>query len=93
MAEPLYRLAPDLRWAVEPTGLILFDLRTDRTWRLDYPHAALWDLLSRGYRSDRLERSLGAIAGLEVRATRRLLRETLDTWCAEGLILKEGSDD
>ena len=86
-----YRSGPAVKWTVETTGIRVWGSIDSKF--LDYPEAAIWDFLSRGYDETKILRLLAPIANLDAAACRRLLDQTLQIWAAQGLLLTdEGSN-
>lgn len=93
MPEPIYRLAVDVQWAVRQKGVVVFLGSGGPAWHFDYPQAAVWDLLTRGYRHPRMVRLLCAIAALDEEGAERLLRESVEQWHEAGLLVPDGGHD
>ena len=88
VASTTYRLRPEVTWTVE-TQDILVRAGKGSTHRVPYPEAALWDLISRGYRLDKVVPMMGHIASLEAETARQLVLDTLEQWTACGFFSKE----
>lgn len=80
-----YRLTPGVRWAVERVGITLTDGK-GQVRRLQYPEAAIWDLLSRGYTFDKVVTMTAHIAGQDPANARTLVVAALAEWADCGLI-------
>jgi hypothetical protein len=87
-----YRCAPHVKWAVERRGLTLVDAERGAFFCLCYPCAALWDLLTRGYRFEDAVSLTAQVAGMSVEATHKHVARLVEDWIALGLFLPEGED-
>jgi len=83
-----YQCAPHVKWAVETRGIILVDQNTRLAHSLNYPHAALWDLINRGHSFDKTVRMLCAIVSMEAKEAEQFLLESLDEWAEAGFLVK-----
>ncbi len=81
-----YRVAEQVRWAVEAAGVVLIHGATGETVAVGYPRAAIWDSLTRGEDCERIAAKLCAIASLDPEAARKLVQETVDQWREAGLL-------
>jgi hypothetical protein len=81
-----YRCKDDVSWAVETHGIILLNHRMRKTRFLSYPHAAVWDLISRGYTRNKVVRMLSAISSKKIWEAERLLIESLEDLAAAGFL-------
>jgi len=86
-----YRVSPAVRWVVEKRGLLLVGGDGSHL-RLGYPEAAIWDLLSRGYRTRTLVSSLAHIVGVDDSTAMKLLFDTARDLLAAGFLSSETSD-
>ena len=80
-----YRLRPGVRWVVERSALTLTDGQ-GRLLRVDYPEAAIWDLLSRGYSFAKVVVMTSHIAAVGVEVAEALVHGALERWAAGGFI-------
>jgi hypothetical protein len=83
-----YQCSPGVAWTVEMDGIFLLNRSTGAVCQLDYPRAAIWDLVSRGYRTSRLIPVISAIASLGWEETDRLVMESLEDWTKAGFLKK-----
>lgn len=81
-----YRIAEQVRWAVEAGGVVLIDCATGAATTLGYPQAAIWDFLTRGESGERICAKLCAIASLDPEAAQVLVRETVAALREEGFL-------
>jgi hypothetical protein len=81
-----YRVAEQVRWAVEAAGVVLIHSATGETITVGYPRAAIWDFLTRGEDCERMAAKLCAIASLQPEAARKLVFETVAQWREAGLL-------
>ena len=79
-----YRPGRSIRWVVNPTSLTLTD--GTHVHRLEYPDAAIWDLLTRGYAFKKIVSMMTHIASLDETAAESLVRARLSAWMATGLV-------
>jgi len=87
-----FRCASQVLWAIETRGILLVDPTTERSCSLPYPHAAIWDLMSRGCSYPKMISALFAIGSLEREEAERLLDESLLEWAAAGFVEKSHCD-
>ena len=80
-----YRVAPSVRWSVGRTNLTVADGRGS-VCTFDYPDAAVWDLLTRGYRYDDVVRLTAYIGALSAAEAAAVVRRALERWRDAGLI-------
>ena len=69
---------PQLRWQITQRGVRLF--LNSETVFLEYPQAAIWDFISRGYQLDKTKQLLQHIAALDVDDTDKLVTEAVQSW-------------
>ena len=86
-----FRVAPGIRWVVETHSILISDGSTEPV-RIEYPEAALWDLVTRRHRTERCVALLAYIAGLDAAGAERLANETLETWERAGFLVSTGDD-
>lgn len=85
-----YKLAPNVRWAVDRfTVKVTGASGGART--LQYPEAAVWDLVSRGYPFAKVVAMITHIAGVDEAGADALVRASLDDWSRNGYI-EAGAD-
>ena len=53
---------------------------------VDYPEAAIWDLLSRGYSFTQVATMMAHIASVDVERANAMIRDALEEWAASGFI-------
>jgi hypothetical protein len=81
-----------VKWAVNMHGIILVNSCKGMVFTLEYPDAAVWDLVSRGYPHEQIIRMLAAIMTLDVSESGRFLQGRLEEWIAQGFLIREASD-
>jgi hypothetical protein len=93
MSMAAYECTRGLHWTVETTGLLLVRPDTGVCCALEYPEAAVWDFLARGYGQPQMARMLRHIGGFREDAeAAQFIRDRLQAWQEAGLIVaKEGS--
>jgi uncharacterized protein len=79
-----WRASDSITWTVETDAVALVDWASGRSIRLLGPEAALWDLISRGLRRDRLVEILSAVSLEDVDSTIRWTESRVDEWIAQG---------
>jgi hypothetical protein len=79
-----------LSWSVETGSILLF--ARGRCFRLDYPKAAIWDILARGQSMDTAMSKTALIARLGRDETAALVADCILEWRREGW-LHAGEDD
>ncbi len=87
-----YQCHPQAAWIVEKYGLSLVHPDTGQSMRLNYPEAALWDLLSRGLPVQRAAVIMTVISKMAPGAVLRWIVETLDYWAQAGWLIIGGED-
>ena len=83
-----FRCGPHVEWAVERDGVLVVNRADGTVWRLDYPAAAVWDLIAREYSYPQLVSMLSAVCSVDRTAAKRLLAELLDAWCEAGFLIE-----
>ena len=86
-----WRIADNIRWAVDLRGVVLINDATGGSTPLSYPQAAVWDLLTRGEPKARIHAKLCAIASLEPEAAEALLAGTISALREAGFVVPEES--
>ena len=81
-----WRPSPGARWVVERAWIALIDAAGGQRQSLAHPHAAIWDLLVRGYPEGAIASMLGPIAGLSAGESKALVATAIDSWRREGWI-------
>jgi hypothetical protein len=79
-------------WSVEGKGILLLNQHSGDVLRLDYPLAALWDLMHKNYPPDKLIDMLSIIAAMDTGQTERLVAETLNAWAQAGFLIKNAEN-
>jgi hypothetical protein len=83
-----YRVSPSVVWSVGRVNLTVSDGRgAVRT--LEYPEAAVWDLISRGYAFDAVVELTRHIACLDPAPAAAVVRSAIEQWLAAGLLIEE----
>jgi hypothetical protein len=80
--------SPRIRWIVEERGVRVYDAEAGELFALEYPEAAVWDLLSRDPRGETVIPKLAAVLGWSEPRARRLLRSCADRWADLGVLRK-----
>lgn len=83
-----FKCAPHVKWSVEVWGVILLNEASGLVRSLEYPQAAIWDLINRGYSFEKTKRLVSAITSSGTEAAEELLLESLERWTAEGFLTK-----
>lgn len=84
----LYQCAPHVVWAVESKGVLLLDKNSGSVLHLDYPQAAVWDLINKSYSFDQTIRMICAIISMNTAQAKQLIVESLDVWTQAGFLTK-----
>jgi hypothetical protein len=84
--------APQLNWLVDAYGITLIEKKTGKVHYLNYPEAAIWDLMTRNYTSDRIIAMLSAILSLKQEKAEPLFFKTIKEWSDKGLLIKESNN-
>lgn len=83
-----YRCKTGVKWAVTIQGLIVIDTATEKVLPLDYPEAAVWDLINRGYAFDQTRRMIAAIGAMDDESAEQLILNCVDAWTRDGFLLR-----
>ncbi len=86
------RLREGVRFAVEPGGLLLADVRSGEVVALDPVASVVGELLVEGYDLDGTAALLALVADLEPAAAMRQVRDTVATLRERGFVEPEGDD-
>jgi hypothetical protein len=81
-----YQRPPHVVWTVERKGILLLDQHSGAVLRLEYPQAAVWDLLHKKYEFDQMIRMLSVIAAMDTGRSKQLLVESLTAWTQAGFL-------
>jgi len=81
---------PEVGWVVETARIVVVHRGTGAAHSLEYPEAAVWDLLSRGYSCERTISMLCAIASLEPRAAEQCVLAAIESWAGSGILVETG---
>jgi hypothetical protein len=82
-----YRPADGIAWAVEATGIVVLDELGGRCLKMDYPKAAIWDLLAQGRTLDGIIGVARFIVDRESEDVGALVREHVVAWLQQGWIV------
>jgi len=82
-----YECAPDVAWVVETDAIVVVHGGTGAAYSLEYPEAAIWELLGRGYSYERVVSMLPTIASLSSSAAEQRVLHALDAWTEVGLLV------
>lgn len=83
-----YRCQSGVSWGVELRNTIIIDGNSGRVWTLEYPEAAIWDLLTRGCRIDRIIAMISAIADVEEPSAAKCVHSAIIKWTYAGLQIR-----
>ena len=78
--------AKDIRWMVHAASVRLVRLRPPMSLLLEYPDAALWDLLTRTDSLEKIEIQLGRIMGWDAQETSNYVASTVERFLADGIV-------
>ncbi len=84
-----FRVARQVRWAVEATGVTLVNDATGAAVALGYPEAAIWDFVARGEALVSIVEKVAAIASLSRDAARMRIFEAVAEWWEAGWVAPE----
>ncbi len=82
-----YRVGPRVQWSVGRVTVTLTD-GSGRVRTLQYPEAAVWDLVSRAYPFAKVVSMTAHIAALDEIAASALVRAALEEWAESGFLEK-----
>ena len=72
-----YKCSEQLHYVVEYSSIILVDTRRGHTLTLEYPEAAIWDFLCRGYELSRINRLLTYICHITATHADSIIKDFL----------------
>ena len=81
-----YQSRSGISWVVEKNGIRLFKEMTGNSIFLNYPEAALWDLISQGYSYLRAEMVLSRIFSMDPAETQKMMNDSLEYLEKEGFL-------
>ncbi len=84
----VYRQDPDVSYTVESNGLILINARTGNKLVIDYPQAAVWDLIIKNYTPGMIVRMISNILLITRNQSKSIIRDTLESLYDKGFLLK-----
>jgi hypothetical protein len=84
----VYRQNPDVSYIVESNSLILINARTGNKLVIDYPQAAVWDLIIKNYTFDMIVRMISNILLITGNQSKSLIVDTLEYLYDKGFLLK-----
>lgn len=79
-------------WSVEPRGLLVLPSDGGPALRLEYPDAAVWDLLAMGNPPPAVVEKIAAMQGIPRTAAERTVFDAILRWTRAGLIMRRGGD-
>lgn len=85
--------AAEVSWVVETGGIYLVNKAAGTALFLDYPRAAVWDLISRQYPPGKMTAMIMAIVSLANNEAEQLILECREQWLNDGLLVKEPVKD
>ena len=83
-----YQCMAAVQWVVEAGSIVLVNRESGATCSLEYPQAAIWDLMTRDYLYEQMLPMLSAITGLDKKNVHAILVESLKDWERNGFSLK-----
>jgi hypothetical protein len=84
---------PHVSWIVETRGIHIINKQTNRTCFLNYPRAAIWDLMTRDNSFDRIITFISIISSVNRIKARQLVCESVEEWIKKGFLLKKCKHD
>ncbi len=85
-------MMPFIKWSIESRGIFLINTVSKKSQFLDYPQAALWDLLSRGYPYDQIITMLSAILSKDKEGVKTIVQISIEEWLQNGFLLGGNND-
>ena len=79
-----YCAASGIRWLAEEHGVLVIDELARRSEALNYPEAAVWELLLRGHSLPETVSMLKYIAGITDERAQLCVEQCVDRWCKAG---------
>lgn len=80
----IYHLSPGVTWIVRDPGVLVIDELARCAETLSYPEAAVWELLCRGHRWDKVISLLTAVLGVAEEEARARAERCLHEWQTKG---------
>ena len=77
---------PHILWTVEIGGIFIVDQQTSKHFFLQYPGAAVWDLLNRNYSIKQIIPLVSAIQQVTTGEAVQIVQQCLAEWQQNGLI-------
>jgi hypothetical protein len=85
----IYHCSSHVSWTVEINGIILINQKIGKSHFLDYPKAAVWALMSRGYAFSKIVRMLSLITAIDTVTAHKLLLATVTELAQLGFLTKD----
>lgn len=87
----IYQCLPHITWAVDCNRVILINEHIGRMRILQYPQAAVWDLLSQGFQPQPMGCILSEILAIDPDEAKTLLVSTLENLLTDGFLTEKHS--
>lgn len=84
-----YTISAHTQWVVERKGVVLIHALENRSTRLAYPEAAVWDLLTRDWTKREIISMLTVIAAVDQSDAETLLDGCLEQWADQDWLTRE----
>ena len=81
-----WEISEHVRWAVQTDGLYVIHTRTMSSQKLEYPDAAVWDLITRYGSNRKIIQLLSHIANLSLQKTELIFSDCMGRWASSGLL-------
>jgi hypothetical protein len=87
-----YHCHPETTWTVQKEGLFLVRRDTGESIIVNYPEAALWDLVSRQVPIHRVMKMMTFVNHADLDTVRSWIVKTIEIWMHEGWLIAKGDD-
>ncbi len=84
-----YSISPDVKWSVETCHILMWD-PSGKEHIVEYPQAAIWDLMARQYKAHNIIKRLVFIIERSEQDIESLYVETTRQWFNNGIIIQSG---
>jgi hypothetical protein len=81
-----YKIGSHVKWTTDINCVKIYNGKTHKLGILQYPEAALWDLISQQYSMHRMTSIMAAITGKDTAEIRGWIKRTMDEWSAQKIV-------
>ena len=77
---------PDISWIVDHASVKLINENTNTVKILNYPEAAIWDFITRGYPTEKLILLISKIAYINTSHATTIINDTIESLYKQGFL-------